>query len=105
MQVKRQNSAFSNSIYRAKSKRLSGKAAHVFEELERRLICGVYKFGASLPTVALINEFNVSRAPLTAALNQLQFEGYIEITPQVGSRVISPSDEQIQDYFVMLGLV
>lgn len=98
-------SSFSNTIYGGGVRGLSGRAAFVFEELERRLIYGIYKFGAVIPTAELLQEFGISRAPLTAALNQLQFAGYIEITPQVDSRVINPTESQIQDYFIMFRLV
>jgi DNA-binding GntR family transcriptional regulator len=99
------DSALSGNIYAGEMRGLSGRAALVFEELERRLIHGVYKFGAAIPTVEIAEEFGISRAPLTAALNQLRFAGYIEITPQVGSRVISPTPDQIRDFFIMFGLV
>lgn len=104
-QVKLQDNSFSDRIYRGANRGLSGKAAVVFEELERRLMYGVYKFGMIIPSSEITKEFGISRAPLYAALNQLQFEGYIETTPQVGSRVITPTDQQVNDYFVMFGLV
>lgn len=97
--------AAGGGIYGGDIRGLNGKAALIYEELERRIVCGTYRFGATIPTLELTREFNVSRAPLTAALNQLRFEGYVEITPQVGSRVIDPTRQQIADYFVMFGRI
>ena len=84
---------------------LSGKTAILFDELERRFIYGTYKFGEIIPTANIAKEFDVSRATLTMALNHLRFEGYIEIVPQVGSRVVTPSDRQVHDYFIMFSLI
>jgi DNA-binding GntR family transcriptional regulator len=84
---------------------LSGKAAFVCAELERRLTAGVYRFGDTLPTADLVREFAISRAPLTAALNQLRNAGYLQIVPQVGSQVITPSDQQVRDFYVMFSRV
>ena len=92
-------------LYSGAARGLAGKSAKVYEELVLRLIYGKYKFGTIIPSAEIVEEFNISRAPLYAALNQLTFEGYIEITPQVGSRVISPTEQQIWDFFQMFALI
>jgi len=84
---------------------LSGKAASICEELERRILAGVYSFGDMLPTADLVTEFKISRAPLTAALNQLRAAGYLSIIPQVGSQVITPTAEQVHDFYLMFSRV
>src|SRR5665213_671503 len=84
---------------------LSGKAEFLYAELEHRLLAGTYKFGESIPTTSLVREFKVSRAPLTAALNELRAAGYIKIVAQVGSQVISPSEQQVRDFYIMFSMV
>ena len=84
---------------------LTGKAAVVCSELERRLMAGEYRFGETLPTARLLIEFDISRAPLTSALNQLRSAGYLRIIPQVGSQVIIPTTQEVADFYLMFSLV
>lgn len=78
---------------------LPGKSGAIFEVLEARLAQGHYKFGESLSPVELADEFGVSLQPLRVALNQLRALGFVIITPQVGCKVVSPTSDEIQDFF------
>ena len=82
---------------------LGGKAGRILSELENRLSRGRYLFGESIFTADLAEEFNASRAPVATALNHLRSDGYLVITPQVGCRVVSPSKQEIQDFFHLFG--
>lgn len=79
--------------------RLEGKAGQIFDEVEKRLATGVHPFGSEIVTADLVREFSASRAPVTMAMNLLQAAGYVIIRPQVGVRVVSPTDEEIVDFF------
>lgn len=78
---------------------LPGKSGAIFEVLEARFAKGHYKFGEALSPVELANEFGVSLQPLRVALNQLRALGFVVITPQVGCKVVSPTPDEIQDFF------
>lgn len=78
---------------------LPGKSGAIFEILETRFAKGHYKFGEMISPVELAEEFSVSLQPLRMALNQLRALGFIIITPQVGCKVISPTAEEVQDFF------
>jgi DNA-binding GntR family transcriptional regulator len=84
---------------------LGGKAGRICSEIERRLARGHYGFGEAISTNQLVEEFGASRAPVVTALNHLRSAGYLNIIPQVGCRVISPSETEIEDFFCLFGKV
>ncbi|MDP1632688.1 MAG: GntR family transcriptional regulator [Caulobacter sp.] len=81
----------------------SGKAGEIAEELERRLMLGTYRFGESLSIIQLAQQFDASRQPVSVALSHLRSIGYVDIIPQVGCRVVSPSAAEITDFFLAMG--
>lgn len=80
---------------------LAGKAGEIAGEMEERLVSGRYKFGETLSIYTLAEQFNASRQPVSAAVLYLRSVGYLEIIPQVGCRVVSPSAQEVQDFYVM----
>lgn len=82
---------------------MSGKTGQIAAEMERRLVLGDYHFGEPLSVTQLACQFDVSRQPVTAAIAHLRSLGYVEIIPQVGCRVVSPSASDVADFFVALG--
>lgn len=80
---------------------LAGKAGEVATQLEERLVRGHYRFGQTLSIYALAEEFGASRQPVASAVLYLRSVGYLEIIPQVGCRVVSPSVQDVQDFYVM----
>lgn len=83
----------------------SGKAGQIASEMERRLILGEYHFGESLSATQLARQFDASRQPVSAAIAHLRTSGFVEVIPQVGCRVVSPSSAEIADYFIALGKI
>jgi DNA-binding GntR family transcriptional regulator len=80
---------------------LAGKAGEIAGELEERLERGQYAFGESLSIYTLARQFDASRQPVAAAVLYLRSVGYLEIIPQVGCRVVSPSPQEVQDFYVL----
>lgn len=80
---------------------LSGKAGEVAAALEERLIRGQYRFGETLSIYTLAEQFDASRQPVAAAVLYLRSVGYLEIIPQVGCRVVSPSPREVEDFFAL----
>jgi DNA-binding GntR family transcriptional regulator len=83
----------------------SGKAGKIAAEMERRLMLGEYHFGEPLSATQLARQFDASRQPVFAAIAHLRSSGYVEVIPQVGCRVVSPSPVEIGDFFVALGKI
>jgi len=95
-------SGWSRAIVRGvRANDLSGKAGEVAADLEERLIRGEYRFGETLSIYALATQFEASRQPVASAVLYLRSVGYLEIIPQVGCRVVSPSGQEVHDFHVM----
>ena len=95
-------SAWNRSILRGvRANDLSGKAGEIAAELEERLVRGDYRFGETLSIYSLAAEFGASRQPVSSAVLYLGTIGYLEIIPQVGCRVVSPSSQDVQDFYVL----
>jgi len=71
-------------------------ADQVFDELEQRILSGVYNRDGILTEIRLSEELGVSRTPIREALRRLEQEHLIESTSK-GARVIGISREDIAD--------
>lgn len=81
------------------------KKAFIFRELLQRLFAGRYRFGERIPVKELSEELGVSKQPIMTALNSLQERGFVRITAQVGCEVISPTADEIEDFYRMFAAV
>ncbi|MFH1102430.1 MAG: GntR family transcriptional regulator [Pseudomonadota bacterium] len=63
--------------------------------LKNAILKGEYQPGERLTEEALCRRFMVSRTPVREALNQLEKEGFVRITPAAGARVIDLSRDEI----------
>ncbi len=80
----------------------SGEVAansQVYATVKQKLLEGHYLPGAWLPIDDLAVEFGVSRQPVMDAIKRLTIEGFVEIVPQVGSRVRQYSSNDVSDFF------
>lgn len=59
----------------------------VYNVLRGKIIAGDYQPGDKLDIYKLADEFGVSRSPVKGAVNQLVFDGLIEIIPRKGTYV------------------
>lgn len=81
------------------------KKAFIFNELLQRLLAGRYRFGERIPVREVTAETGISKQPIMTALHKLQERGFVRITAQVGCEVISPSPEEIEDFYRMFAAV
>jgi len=81
---------------------LGGKAGEIAGELEERLVRGHYRFGETLSIYTLAEQFDASRQPVAAAVLYLRSVGYLDIIPQVGCRVVSPTPQEVLDFYVLV---
>ncbi|MEM7467176.1 MAG: GntR family transcriptional regulator [Pseudomonadota bacterium] len=82
-----------------------GKAGEIIADLAARLAAGELGFGQTLSIKALADEYQASRQPVSAAISHLRSLGYVVVIPQVGCRIVSPSANDIQDFFHVLARV
>lgn len=75
---------------------------NILRDLRNAIASGEYKPGERLTEVSLSRRFKVSRTPVREALNQLEKEGFIKITPDIGAKVVKLSLRDISDIYDML---
>ena len=71
-------------------------------DLRDTIIKGEYSPGTRLVESELCARFNVSRTPVREALNQLEKEGFVRITPDAGARVVELSVEDVSHIYDIL---
>jgi DNA-binding GntR family transcriptional regulator len=81
------------------------KADAVYDELREQLIAGKRRWGETLSTAELAEEFGVSRRPVMDAMMRLELAGFIEIIRQVGCRVVVPDRHTVRDHFYTAGVL
>lgn len=74
-------------------------AETAYEYLKAKLLDGGYAAGASVSVEEVVRALGVSRQPVMEAVKRLAGEGFLEIIPQVGCRVIAPERREIEDFF------
>lgn len=74
-------------------------ARTIANELRQRIVRWELPHGHRLTEQELTDEYGVSRSPVREALRQLAAEGYVEIVPRAGYRVVQPSVEEIEDLY------
>lgn len=74
-------------------------AKKVYEELVNLILNKDLKAGQRLPEKVIAEKMGVSRTPVREALKRLANEGIVEIVPGGGTRLISPSADEIKEAF------
>jgi len=80
-------------------------AEYAYEYTKRLLFDGTLGPGEKLRVEDVVASLHTSRQPVMDAFKRLATEGYLEITPQVGCRVVVPDSAEIGDFFLILGAV
>ncbi len=80
-------------------------AEYAYDYTKRLLFDGTLAPGAKLRVEDIVASLHTSRQPVMEAFKRLAAEGYLEITPQVGCRVVVPAPAEIADFFLILGAV
>ena len=79
------------------------KGEAIYTTLKRQLLRGDQELGASLSVADLAVALGASRQPVMEALKRLQAEGFVEIIPQVGCRVVTPTASEVSDFYEVFG--
>jgi DNA-binding GntR family transcriptional regulator len=70
-----------------------------FRELRALLLSGEFPAGTLLSERQLVARFKISKTPIRVALERLERDGFVEILPQRGVRVVGLSDKAVADHF------
>lgn len=73
----------------------------VCNELRRRIIAGTLAQGERILEDQLAGDLQVSRNPIREALQTLAHEGFVELEPRRGARVMVLSDQRAGDVFAV----
>ncbi|MBM4760957.1 GntR family transcriptional regulator [Bacillus sp. B15-48] len=87
------------NVYQKSSVKM--KSVAVYDELKKELLTGKWKFGEKILVNELIEKFDVSRRPVMDAMKMLQSDGYIEIIPQSGCKVVDYNKKNILDQLLL----
>jgi DNA-binding GntR family transcriptional regulator len=77
--------------------------AQVIARLRSEIVEGVWRPGVRLQERLLCQRYGVSRSPLREAYQAMVAEGLLEISPNRGAVVSSPSPKSIAAHYVLLG--
>jgi DNA-binding GntR family transcriptional regulator len=81
------------------------KADRVYDVLRDELVHGKWPFGQPFSTYELAERFEVSRRPVLDAVQRLQSDGFVEIIPQVGCRVVLPDEERVREHLELSAIL
>lgn len=77
------------------------RSGQAYEALRRGIRTGRWAPDERLSTYRLADELGMSRTPVIEALKRLEADGLIEITPQVGCRILTGRREDIEEAFLI----
>jgi DNA-binding GntR family transcriptional regulator len=75
------------------------KAERVYQTLRDEFARGEWPFGTRFSTYELADRLQVSRRPVMDAVQRLQADGFVEVIPQVGCRVVVPDERVLREQF------
>jgi DNA-binding GntR family transcriptional regulator len=73
----------------------------VYNKIKQLILLREFVSGQRLSEAALSDRFGVSRTPVRDALRRLSHDGYINIVPNSGAWVASPSRREVEDTFAV----
>ena len=76
-----------------------------YTQIKGRIIDLTYQPAERLSETKLAEEFGLGRSPIRTALSRLESEGWIEISPQSGTFVCSPTEREINELTVLRALL
>ncbi len=74
-------------------------AEQVYRELKRRIFLKALRPGQRLPEAALAATLSVSRTPVREALRMLASEGLVDLVPNMGASLASPTLEEVRESY------
>ncbi len=86
------------------SPRGTALAEKAYIHVKTRLMEGRHIIGDLIPVEEIAAQLSISRQPVMDALKRLSIEGFIDIVPQVGSRVRQHGKTEIQDFYRLFAL-
>jgi DNA-binding GntR family transcriptional regulator len=73
----------------------------VYQNVRRQILSGALQPGQPMSRRRVASEMSTSLLPAAQALQRLEFEGLLESRPRAGTRVRTPSPEDVTGHFVV----
>ena len=83
------------------SQRAATLRLRVYQNVRRQILSGVLQPGQPMSRRRIASEMSTSLLPAAQALQRLEFEGLLESRPRAGTRVRTPSCEDVAGHFVV----
>ncbi|MPS26651.1 GntR family transcriptional regulator [Pigmentiphaga sp.] len=80
-------------------------ANQAYDHLKAQMLNGELPAGALIDIDAVLAAIGSSRFPVMEALKRLEIEKFVEITPQVGCRVSTPSLSDVTDFLGLFAVI
>jgi DNA-binding GntR family transcriptional regulator len=71
----------------------------IYSTLFNKIISGEYPAGTRLKEESIATEFNISRTPVRAVLQQLEQDGLISVFPNKGARILPFTADEIEEIY------
>jgi len=84
-----------------KDESYEGLADQAYRRIRDRILTGEYSFGTVINRRALCTEFGMSLVPVNVAVRRLENEYLIENTPRVGTKVRTPTPQEIRGFWAV----
>jgi DNA-binding GntR family transcriptional regulator len=72
-------------------------AAEAYREIKRRIVELEYRLGERLSETRIASELNLGRSPVRSAFARLKSEGWIAVSPQIGTFVKALTNRDIEE--------
>lgn len=86
---------------RDKEEKSGDLSERAYQRVRERILRGEYTFGMVLSRRDLANEFGMSLVPVNEAMSRLENEYLIENTPRVGTKVRTPTPQDIRGFWAV----
>lgn len=83
------------------SQRAATLGLRVYQNVRRQILSGALQPGQPMSRRRIASEMSTSLLPAAQALQRLEFEGLLESRPRAGTRVRTPSREDVAGHFVV----
>lgn len=84
-----------------KSEREADLSEQAYRRVRERILTGEYTFGTVISRRELATEFGMSLVPVNEAMSRLENEYLIENTPRVGTKVRTPTPQDIRGFWAV----
>lgn len=84
-----------------KSEKRDELSEQAYRRVRDRILSGEYRFGTVINRRELAAEFDMSLVPINEAMSRLENEYLIENTPRVGTKVRTPTPQEIRGFWAV----